>query len=48
MAWSAAQVIGSTGGTQIAYAIGFNNLWWIAGICSLLTAFGYNWLLSKR
>ena len=48
MAWSAAQVIGSTGGTQIAYAIGFNNLWWITGICCLLTAIGYNWLLSKR
>ena len=48
MAWSAAQVIGSTSGTQIAYAVGFNNLWWIAGICSLLTAIGYNWLLSRR
>lgn len=48
MAWSAAQVIGSTSGTQIAYAIGFNNLWWITGICSLLTAIGYNWLLSRR
>ncbi len=48
MAWSAAQVIGSTGGTQIAYAIGFNNLWWITGIFSLLTAIGYNWLMSKR
>jgi predicted MFS family arabinose efflux permease len=48
MAWSAAQIIGSTSGTQVAYAIGFNNLWWIvSGIC-LLTAFGYQRLLSKR
>lgn len=48
MAWSAAQVIGSTAGTQIAYAIGFNNLWWIiCGIC-LLTAAGYNKLLAKN
>jgi predicted MFS family arabinose efflux permease len=48
MAWSAAQVAGSTGGTQIAYAIGFNNLWWIiTGIC-LVTALGYHKLLSKQ
>lgn len=48
MAWSAAQVIGSTSGTQIAYAIGFNNLWWIIGGICLLTAMGYQWLFSKR
>lgn len=50
MAWSAAQVIGSTAGTQVAYATGFNNLWWIIGGISLLTALGYYRLLeySKR
>ncbi len=48
MAWSTAQIIGSTSGTQIAYAIGFNNLWWIIGCICLLTAMGYQWLLSKR
>jgi predicted MFS family arabinose efflux permease len=48
MAWSAAQVIGSTSGTQIAYAIGFTNLWWIIGGICLLTAFGYQKLLSKN
>jgi predicted MFS family arabinose efflux permease len=48
MAWSAAQIIGSTSGTQVAYAIGFNNLWWIIGGICLLTAMGYQWLLSKR
>ena len=48
MAWSAAQVIGSTGGTQIAYAAGYNNLWWIIGGICLLTAAGYNRLQTKR
>ena len=47
MAWSAAQVIGSTSGTQIAYAAGFINLWWIIGGICLLTAFGYQKLLTK-
>ncbi|MFZ1784640.1 MAG: MFS transporter [Ferruginibacter sp.] len=48
MAWSTAQVVGSASGTQIAYAIGFNNLWWIIGGICLLTAMGYNRLLSKN
>ncbi len=48
MAWSAAQVIGSTSGTQISYAIGFNNLWWIIGGICLLNAAGYQWLFSKK
>ena len=48
MAWSAAQIIGSTSGTQIAYEIGFNNLWWIIGGVCLLTAFGYQKLLAKK
>ena len=48
MAWSFAQVIGSTSGTQIAYAAGFNNLWWIIGGICLLTAFGYHKLLAKN
>lgn len=48
MAWSAAQVIGSTSGTQIAHAIGFNNLWWIVGGICLLTAFGYQKLLARK
>ncbi|MFM6925527.1 MAG: MFS transporter [Ferruginibacter sp.] len=48
MAWSTAQVIGSTSGTQIAHAIGFNNLWWIVGGICLLTAFGYQKLLARK
>lgn len=41
MAWSTAQVIGSAAGTQIANITGFNNLWWIIGGISILTAIGY-------
>lgn len=48
MAWSAAQVIGSASGTQIAYAIGYDNLWWIIGAICLLTALGYQLLYAKR
>lgn len=48
MAWSAAQVIGSTSGTQVAHAIGYNNLWWIIGGICMLTAFGYQKLLASR
>lgn len=48
MAWSAAQVIGSTSGTQAAYALGFNNLWWITGGICLITAAGYSRLQAKR
>lgn len=47
MAWSTAQIIGSTGGTQIAYATGFTNLWWIIGGLCFLTAIGYHTLLKK-
>ena len=48
MAWSVAQVIGSTSGTQVAYAAGFNNLWWITGSICLFTALGYHFLYAKR
>jgi predicted MFS family arabinose efflux permease len=47
MAWSAAQVIGSTTGTMVAYKIGFNNLWWMVGGICLLTAAGYYSLRHK-
>jgi predicted MFS family arabinose efflux permease len=47
MAWSAAQVIGSSTGTQVAHAVGFNNLWWIVGGICMITAAGYYKLQSK-
>ena len=48
MAWSAAQVIGSTSGTQLVHIAGFNILWWIIGSICLTTAAGYFWLQTKR
>lgn len=48
MAWSIAQVIGSAAGTEVAYHMGFNNLWWIIGGLCLLTAAGYNRLQQNR
>ena len=48
MAWSAAQVIGSSGGTQMVHTAGFHNLWWIIGGICLLTALGYYLLHRKR
>lgn len=48
MAWSTAQVIGSAAGTQVAYATGFHNLWWIIGSICILTAAGYQKLEQKR
>ncbi len=48
MAWSAAQVIGSSGGSMLAHKLGFFNLWGIiAGIC-ILSAAGFYWLLQKK
>ncbi len=48
MAWSFAQVIGSLSGTAIAHQIGFNNLWWIIGGISLITAWGYKYIETRE
>jgi predicted MFS family arabinose efflux permease len=48
MAWSAAQVIGSSSGTQLAHGLGFTNLWWIIGGICLLNAVGYSFLRNKE
>lgn len=47
MAWSAAQIIGSSGGTKIAAKAGYANLWWIIGGICLVSAAGYFWLYKK-
>lgn len=47
MAWSIAQVIGSSCGAIIAYNFGFFNLWILVGIICCITAFGYYWLQRK-
>ncbi|MEP6674579.1 MAG: MFS transporter [Ferruginibacter sp.] len=48
MAWSAAQVIGSLSGTQIAHNLGFTALWWIIGGICLIAALGFNYIHTKR
>ena len=48
MAWSTAQVLGSSTGALIAFALGFTNLWWVIGSMSLMAAFGYYTLLKKQ
>jgi predicted MFS family arabinose efflux permease len=48
MAWSSAQVIGSLSGTQIAHSFGFYYLWWVLGGLCIITAFGFNYLQTKR
>lgn len=47
MAWSAAQVIGSSLGAFFAFRYGFNNLWFAICIMSVFAAFGYLWLYKK-
>lgn len=48
MAWSLAQVIGSSVGAIIAYNVGFFNLWFIVFFVCLIAATGYYWLQHKR
>jgi predicted MFS family arabinose efflux permease len=47
MAWSAAQIIAPTFGSQVAEHAGFTVLWWtIGGICTVV-AIGFWWLQKK-
>lgn len=48
MTWSAAQVIGSSTGSVIAYQFGFFNLWVIVFLLCLVAAAGYYWLQKKE
>ena len=47
MSWSAAQVIGSLTGTQIAHSLSYTYLWWILGLLCMVTAFGFNYIQTK-
>ncbi|MBS1509897.1 MAG: MFS transporter [Bacteroidetes bacterium] len=47
MTWSAAQVIGSLSGTQMAHAFGYFTLWWVLGGISILAGLGFNSLKEK-
>ena len=48
MAWSTAQVVGSSAGAVLAENIGFLNLWWVVACLCLVSAAGFYWLLLKR
>jgi predicted MFS family arabinose efflux permease len=48
MAWSVAQVIGSSSGTQIVQAAGFFNLWLIVAVISFVGATGYWYLYQQQ
>ena len=48
MAWSAAQVVGSSTGTQIVEAAGFFNLWFIIAGLGFSGALGYSFLHKKN
>lgn len=48
MAWSVAQVIGSSAGAILAEQMGFLNLWLIVACLCLVAAGGFYWLLMKK
>ena len=48
MAWSAAQVIGSSTGAFLAFRFGFMNLWWMIAALSVTAGCGYYWLQRKN
>jgi predicted MFS family arabinose efflux permease len=48
MAWSAAQMIGSSSGSFVAQKFGYYNLWWFTAALSILTAMGFYGLLQKE
>lgn len=47
MAWSFAQVIGSSTGAIIAFNYGYINLWWLVAIVAGIAAWGYYLLFLK-
>ena len=48
MAWSTAQVIGSSGGAFLAVHASFNNLWFIVAALSFVAALGYSILKNRK
>ncbi len=48
MAWSAAQVIGSSSGSALAHQLGFHYLWVIITVGCVVAAAGFYWLLRSR
>lgn len=48
IAWSTAQVVGPSGGAQIAERWGFRTLWWVIGGLCFLSALGFRWLRRNK
>ena len=48
MAWSLAQVIGSSSGTQVVQTSGFFNLWCVVAAISFIGAAGYRYLYKQN
>ncbi len=48
MAWSAAQILGSMGGAAFADKYGFNNLWYLVALISVVSAGGYYWIYKMK
>jgi len=48
IAWSVAQALGPSGSAQVAERCSFRALWWIIGVCCILSALGFRWLLQKQ
>lgn len=48
MAWSAAQVIGSSSGSALAQKVGYHYLWAITAFTCVAAAAGFYWLLRSR
>ena len=46
MAWSLAQTLGPVGGSQLVEHFGFETLWWVVGMVSILASFLY-WKLHR-
>lgn len=48
IAWSTAQALGPSGGSQVAGSHGFRALWWIVGGVCILAAIGFRWLRQQE
>lgn len=48
IAWSTAQVIGPTGGAELAQRAGFKVLWWAVGLICLLAAVAFRYLRQTQ
>ncbi|HLX90950.1 MAG TPA: MFS transporter [Puia sp.] len=48
IAWSTAQVLGPSGGSQVAEHFSFRSLWWAATIVCISASLGFRWLRKRQ